>query len=182
MKQKKSSKIALCGTISALSVVMMFLTSLFPMATLALPALAGFILFIVVIELDVRWATTCYAAISLLSIFLSPDLSATLFFILFFGYYPIVKSLLEGKFSGKGFFIQWVPKLIVFNVAFALIAGASFLFINGEVMELLKEYSIPVLIGAWVVANGIFLLYDVACSRVISMYVHWFRPKYLRKL
>lgn len=60
MKEKNtfrnSSKTALGGIVAALSVTMMFLTAVIPTLTYALPAAAGILLMIVVIEIDKRWA------------------------------------------------------------------------------------------------------------------------------
>ena len=70
---KHSSKVALCGMICALCTVCMFMTGLFPFATYALPAIAGVLLCVVVIELSPRWALVVYLAVSCLSFLLSPD-------------------------------------------------------------------------------------------------------------
>ena len=80
---RNSGKIALGGLISALCLVCMFLTGLIPFATIALPAIAGVLLIVVVIELGKRWALLVYAAVSLLSILLTADMEAKLLFILF---------------------------------------------------------------------------------------------------
>ena len=39
--RSKAAKVALCGVVSALSVVLMLMTGIVPIATIALPALAG---------------------------------------------------------------------------------------------------------------------------------------------
>ena len=46
--RSKTSKVALCGVIAALSVVVLFLTGVVPVATIALPAVAGCFLIAVV--------------------------------------------------------------------------------------------------------------------------------------
>ena len=30
--------------------------------------------------------------------------------------------------------------------------------------------------------NAVFIVYDIAVSSVTTAYIHWFRPRYLRKL
>ena len=59
---KKSSKTAVGGVITALSIVLMFLTSVIPTLTYALPAAAGFLITLIVIEIDKKWALGVYAA------------------------------------------------------------------------------------------------------------------------
>ena len=78
----------------ALSLMIMFLTA-FPYMTYALPAIAGAVLIPVVIELGSKWAWMVYACVSFLSLLIAPSLEAKVMFIAFFGYYPIVKALLE---------------------------------------------------------------------------------------
>ena len=58
--QKKSRmgsmRVAFGGIIAAVDLVLLFLTGLFPMGTLALPALAGVLLLAVRIEVSAPWA------------------------------------------------------------------------------------------------------------------------------
>ena len=37
-------------------------------------------------------------------------------------------------------------------------------------------------VGGIILLNAVFVIYDLAVSRIITAYIHWFRPKYLRKL
>ena len=53
---KTSRKVALGGMVTALSLVLMFLTGVFPFATFALPGIAGLLLIMVVIEMGCRQA------------------------------------------------------------------------------------------------------------------------------
>lgn len=67
----KSTRVAFCGLAVGLSVALMFLTGMIPIATYALPALAGLPCIAVVVEMGARWAWPVYAAASILSIFLA---------------------------------------------------------------------------------------------------------------
>lgn len=110
---KKSSKTAVGGVITALSIVLMFLTSVIPTLTYALPAAAGFLITLIVIEIDKKWALGVYVAVSLLSVLLIADKEAAVMYIMFFGYYPIVKAIFEKHFHSM---LLWVLKFAVFNV------------------------------------------------------------------
>ena len=56
MRLKRSMKVALGGVFTALSLVILFLTGVAPMATIALPATAGCLLIPVVVEAGLPWA------------------------------------------------------------------------------------------------------------------------------
>lgn len=92
----------------------MFLTALLPMATFALPALAGLLMIMIVIEMGARWAWPTFAVVAILSVFFVPDKQAALLYVIFFGYYPILKALIERL---KNKIVQWVLKYAVFNAA-----------------------------------------------------------------
>ena len=93
--QRISYRVALGGIITALCLLLMFLTGVMPLLYLALPMVAGALLLIIVSEIGTGWAVLTYAAVSLLSIFVTFDKEAALIFILFFGHYPILRQQLE---------------------------------------------------------------------------------------
>lgn len=171
----KSKKIALCGIVSALSLILLALTGLFPFAEYALPAMAGALLAIPVIEFDRKTAIIAFLAVGVLSLFIAPIKESAFLFCLLFGYYPIIKSLLEAM---KSKLAEWGIKILLFNVAALL---SYFLLIQVMGMnELLEDfsfgvkYSILILLG---LGNIVFVLYDFALSQVIAFYIKTVRPK-----
>ena len=100
-KQKNSYRVALGGLITALSILFLLMTGFIPFGTYALPTLAGAVLVAIVIEFGSKTALLTYMAVSLLAIFITPDREAALLFIMFFGYYPILKEKLEIDHRGK---------------------------------------------------------------------------------
>lgn len=74
----KSKQIAAGGIASSLCLLTMFLTGVFPFATYALPAIAGTLLVVVVLELNRATAVMVYVSVSLLSLFIAPDKEAAL--------------------------------------------------------------------------------------------------------
>ncbi|MGN1130191.1 MAG: hypothetical protein ACI4Q8_02475, partial [Ruminococcus sp.] len=86
---KNTFKVALCGVISAFALVLMLLTGIIWGGTFAFPCFAGMLLTVVVIEFSPKWAYCVYGAVSLLSLILAGDKEAVVYFILFFGFYPI---------------------------------------------------------------------------------------------
>ena len=52
-----------------------------------------------VIEIGRKWAFTAYIVISILSIFILPDKETAMMFVGFFGYFPVLKSMIEQKLN-----------------------------------------------------------------------------------
>ena len=163
----KSGKIALGGMLTALGVVLMFLTGLIPIGTYALPAIAGVLLIVAVIEIGAKWAWMIYAAVAVLSLLFAADKEAALLFVLFFGYYPVLKSFLE-RISNK--VLSWISKFAVFNVA---VVACFFLAVN--FLQLPKDsFTVFGIYLPWVfliLGNAVFLIYDIALSGLVATYV-----------
>ncbi len=163
----KSGKIALGGLLSALGVVLMFLTGLIPIGTYALPAIAGVLLIVAVIEIGAKWAWMIYAAVAVLSLLFAADKEAALLFVLFFGYYPVLKSFLE-RISNK--VLSWISKFAVFNVA---VVACFFLAVN--FLQLPEDsFTVFGFYLPWVfliLGNAVFLIYDIALSGLVATYV-----------
>lgn len=75
----------------------MALVSIIPNLELALPAISGLFVAVIVIEVDKKWALGVWAAVSLLSLTVVPNKAAAIIYAVFFGYYPVLKSVLESK-------------------------------------------------------------------------------------
>jgi hypothetical protein len=179
MRQKRSSQIALGGIFSALCLVLMFMTGLVPFATYALPALAGAMLVAVVIEIGSKMAVLAYIGVSILSVFVVPDREAAMMFLVFFGYYPILKEKMESIPSRMA---EYALKLGLFNAT--IVAGYAVMttllgipLLSDSAAEFGK-YAVLVLLFF---GNVVFLLYDYALTRYISVYVKWFKPRFLRR-
>lgn len=163
----KSGKIALGGLLTALGVVLMFLTGLIPIGTYALPAIAGVLLIVAVIEIGAKWAWMIYAAVAVLSLLFAADKEAALLFVLFFGYYPVLKSFLE-RISNK--VLSWISKFAVFNVA---VVACFFLAVN--FLQLPEDsFTVFGFYLPWaflILGNAVFLIYDIALSGLVATYV-----------
>lgn len=165
--KKQTAKIAFCGMLIALGMVFMILTFL-PNFTYTLPALAGALLVIVVIEVDIKFAFISYAVVSLLSILLVPDKFSVLLYIGFFGYYPIIKALFE---KTKGNFLLWVYKFLSFNIVVLAMYFVAVHFFNLQDNKLIEYVKTPIGILILLAANIVFFLYDLAIDNVIGYYL-----------
>ncbi len=170
---KVAYKVALCGMISALSLVLMMLTTLIPVGTYALPIISGILLVAIVIEFNTKWAFAVYFVVSVLSFLLAGDKEAVLYFILFFGYYPILKSFFERV---KSKILQWILKYALFNAGMI----ASFyigIFLLGIPVEsfLIFGYNLP--LAFLFAGNILFYFYDKCVTIMLMSYIFNLRGK-----
>lgn len=86
MRNRLSFRVAFCGVLAALMIAVMLLGTMIPTTTYICPALAGVLLLPVVWEFGFRTGALLYLAVALLSLILSPNKEAALFFVLLFGW------------------------------------------------------------------------------------------------
>ena len=169
MKNQRTSPAApaaFCGMAVALETALMFLTGLMPTATYSLPALAGLVGIVIVVELGVKWAWPVYGAAPILSALIAPDKEAAALYVLFFGCYPILKAIVERRWRR---WTQWICKLLIFNAAAVL-----YYFIATRVLGVPEEsfWTFGILLPAVLLAAGnlVFLLYDYVVSGLVRVY------------
>lgn len=176
---KQTARIAICGVITALAVLLMLSTAVFPFATIALPAIAGMLLCIIVIEINGKWAVLGYIAISIIGMMITPDREAAMLFVCFFGFYPILKSGLE-KIRFRA--LEWIIKLSVFSVSiFVWYMIVMFILKMPGIIDEYTQYGQIFMIAMVVMAYFVFVLYDISLTLLISTYINWFKPKFLRR-
>lgn len=177
---RKSTQVAVGGMASSLCLLLMFLTGVIPFSTYWLPGAAGIVLFIVALENGMPTAFLVYASVSLLSVFIAPDKEAAITFIVFLGYYPIIKPKLE----------QWGSRPLRMVVKAALFNGAvlAVFFVTSKVLRLDEIYAemndFGQYSGAMMLAllNFTFWMYDHTLTLLIQNYLIRLRPKYLNRL
>ena len=160
MMKNKTKNTAICGLMTALSVVLMMLTTLVPVFMYVLPIVTGLLVLFTADLSNKKWGVGVYFSTAFLSLLLITDKEAALTYALFFGYYPLIKDLIEKHPKP----LAWFSKFILFNVAAVGIGVISFyLFgVSGEEYNEFGKYTIPILL---VMANVAFVLYDVCLSK-----------------
>ena len=164
---KKSVKVSMGGIVAALSLVLMFLTSVIPFGTYAFPTFAGILLVLLVFNLGYGYAAAVYVVTAVLSFLLITDKEAALYYTVFLGYYPIVKGLIE-RINQK--WLQYLIKFALFNVCMiaAFYIGITLLSIPQESFNLFGVY-LP-----WVfllIGNIFFFIYDLCITRLVTIYL-----------
>ena len=179
MRNKLAFKVSLGGIVTAVCVFSVFCTGMFPMLDYAIPTFAGFLMVIMIVETSARWAVTTYAATSFLSLLVTPNYQATLLFILFMGYYPILKFYLD-RMKNKA--VSVAIKYIVFNAAIIIFYMLfQYVFVGADMLEGMEMFGRYAVLVIWLAANAFFFLYDRVLTQLIDLYVNWFRKKILRR-
>jgi hypothetical protein len=173
---KQSSKCAVGGIVAALSLVLMISVAIIPFMTFALPALAGAFIVFVVIEIDKKWAVGVYAAVAILGIFLVPEKEVAVLYLAFFGYYPILKAVIESK---TGTVVGWILKILTFEITMIVSYWLmiKFMGVTIDEMDEFGVWAIPMLLGLGTFA---FIMYDIAISKLIILYLKRWR-KYFKR-
>ena len=174
---KTTTMISVCGLFAALSVVIM-LASYLGVTTYAVPAIAGALLVIIYLEFSAKNAFTVYLAVSVLS-FLICEKEAALCYALFFGYYPILKAYIE-RIHNKS--VQWITKILLFTVSFTIVTVLAILFLGIPVSEINMGFGVWGIIAFALAVEVMFVLYDIAMTRIITLYIVRYREKFRKMM
>ena len=154
---------------SALGVILLSIGALLQVLDLSMAALASLTVVFGVIELRGKYPYLIYAVTAVLSMLLVPVKTAPLVYLLFAGYYPILKALLERYLPRAA---SLLAKVLIFNLALFL---AAFLSVKLFMTELPAEW----LARWWLLflLTPVFLLYDLALTRLITAYLFKWRAR-----
>lgn len=181
---QKTKKLTLGAVLCALGVVLLSIGSLIQTVDLSAAALASFLCIFAVIELGGAYPWAIYVITGLLAVVLTPFGMAGWFYIAFFGYYPMIKEKVE-RLSRP---VSWIIKMITLNAAlficvvisyFLLFASSGkglleafvLMFGDGEATEIFA-------IAMLVLVNIVFVIYDLALTSVISLYINRLRHRF----
>lgn len=171
MKNKNTYRLALASVICTLCVIILFLGSVITVLDLSCAAVSAIAVTLVVIEAGGIYPWFVWLGASILGLLLCPDKFGSTTFLVFCGYYPMLKQYIERI---KSRIIQWTLKLMLFNAALTVIISAA-LFILG-----LPETEITYSIGVYGLCNLTFVIFDIALTRLISMYQFRFRDRFFK--
>lgn len=180
MKMSVSAKTALGAMVTALSVVIL-IPSAVQVFVYALPAMAGMLTMFAVVEIDKKWAIGSYIATSLIGLLFVANKEAVMYYVAFFGYYPVVKAILESKLPRA---LEYVLKFLIFNISIVIsgvllvkVFGMPYndlLGIDGE-SAFFTKYALPIML---VLGNLVFILYDVALTRMLTAYLYVWQKRF----
>lgn len=152
----KSSQIAKGGIFAALSLILLYLSSVLPTNKLFILGIASCIIPLSLITTGIKNTFIVYLAVSLLSLFIIPSKLISIAYILIFGAYGFVKYFIEKL---RNIPLEFVLKLLYFNISSAII-----IFIYKLVFLKIPNINIYLVILIMEVA---FIVYDYALTTFI---------------
>lgn len=154
-----SRRMAVCGVLAALCVVLMALGSAFGVLTYVCPMAAGIAVLLVRTRYGTRYALTLWCAAGLLALLLAPDLEMTALFLGLLGWYPAAKPALDRLPPvGRG-----LAKAAIFNGAVLAVYAALMALMGLDALGLGGRGEMAALL---LMGNILFFLYDRALDRL----------------
>lgn len=155
--------------LSALGVILLYVGSVIQVADLSMAVLASLLCVFAVIEYGKTAPWLVFGVTSVLSLVLLPQKTPAVVYTLFFGFYPILKERFE-KFDRIRCIVF---KELVFNAALIVILLAmKILFLE------FTDIPFMLYLIAIVLCEAVFLVYDFALTRLISLYVYKLRKRF----
>lgn len=159
-----TGKIALNGILGALALICLFLATVLPTNRLSLYALSSFFISVVIVESGIKAGWLFYVSTALLALIILPEKLGLVPYIIFFGFYGILKYYIEKL---DKLILEYILKFIYFN----LCIGTAWLLIRqffiAEITVRLPWFVVII------VLEIIFLIYDF----VYTLFVAYYRDK-----
>ena len=166
MKNKRTKDLTVASMLAAISVVVMLAGSFIDVMDLSVAALCSFFVFVAVIELGTIYGVLTFSVSGVLCMLLLPNKLPALYYLLFFGWYPIAKLPLDKLKRPLG----WLSKTLLYSVSLCAVLLTSTLVAPAE--ELMK-----ISVWAYVLCLPVLILYDVALGRVMLVYLRRWRHR-----
>ena len=154
-----AKRIALCAMMSALGVVLMVLGAALELGVYACPLLVGLCFVPIGKKFGIRYHIIVYAVTGILCLILVPNIEENLVFAAFFGWYPMVRPVLEKLPK----IFSWVLKFLIFN---AVIVAVEWLVITVFAPEAMPNVLLWTLL---LLGNITFFVYDLAIPKITRL-------------
>jgi len=160
---RKTRTLTLSALFSAFTVIILYIASVWPSGQIGLVAAASLFVAAAVIESGLVPGVYVFAASSIIAMLMIPNRAAPILYIAFFGFYPVLKSLIERL---RGTILQWVLKLLVFNISLTVLW-----FLLRELFFSLEGFS-PHIILVYLGGSVIFAMFDYGFTKMIWFYIN----------
>lgn len=178
--RQRTTRIAASGMMIALGVIFLYIGSLIDTLNIIMAAGASLLCVMAVVDYGPGYAFMLYAGTGLAALLLLPVKFTPTVYLLLVGYYPMVKERLE-RLAKRGTEpadlkkAKHVRRLRAVGI-FALklcIGNAAIiaLFLLARYVLLLPPSDKLLLLALWGMANVTFVLYDLALTQLISLYL-----------
>lgn len=179
---KKIKNLTVGALLSALSVAIIALGGVIEVLDLSVAAIASFICVFAVIEFGGAYPWLIFAVTSALSLMLIPTNLGAWCYVLFFGYYAILKEKIERLKKP----LAWIIKMIIGNIAFAILlfgfgtltygTGLDFVELVNKVFE--TDFGTVMVVAVILMVELLFVVYDIALTRIITFYLKKLRHRF----
>ncbi|MCR1935136.1 hypothetical protein ACQX0N_05775 [Clostridium tepidum] len=150
----KSSHIAKGGIFTAISFLLIYLSTILPINKLSLLATASAIIPISIISTNIKNGFLVYLSTSILcSLIVGISRSTVIFYIVFFGLYGIIKYYIEKL---NKLYIEIILKFIFFNISLLILFFIYKLFFKG--IPMLNKYKYTYIY--FIIAQIAFIVFD----------------------
>lgn len=165
MRKGDIFNIALSSLLASLAGVLVIVGGFFEMLDLSVAALSSLVVLVACEETKKGYPILVYTVSSAIALIFMPFRSATLYYVLFLGYYPIVKLRLDAMRKRAGRLAVRAIKFACFNTALFAIILLTKLFIGVD------ELYTPLLLTATIaLANVFFVCYDYFLAVMTVLY------------
>ena len=161
---KNSKVIAYSGVATALSVVMLFLGSIFWVLGYTMPLVASLVMIILLDSISQKSALLTFISTSIISFILLNDKECVLLYILFFGYYPLIRDKINDI---KHKFLSYLLKFITFNAAMVLTQVLCVYVFGIPFDDMLGKWGIVVFV---LCLNLVFVVFDKLYTLLLKLY------------
>lgn len=161
---KNSKVIAYSGVATALSVVMLFLGSIFWVLGYTMPLVASLVMIILLDSISQKSALLTFISTSVISFILLNDKECVLLYILFFGYYPLIRDKIN---EIKPKFLSYLLKFVSFNAAMVLTQILCVYVFGIPFDDMLGKWGIVVFA---LCLNLVFVVFDKLYTLLLRLY------------
>lgn len=161
---KISKVIAYSGVATALSVVMLFLGSIFWVLGYTMPLVASLVMIILLDSISQKSALLTFISTSIISFILLNDKECVLLYILFFGYYPLIRDKINDI---KPKFLSYLLKFITFNAAMVLTQVLCVYVFGIPFDDMLGKWGIVLFV---LCLNLVFVVFDKLYTLLLKLY------------
>lgn len=161
---KNSKVIAYSGVATALSVVMLFLGSIFWVFGYTMPLVASLVMIILLDSISQKSALLTFVSTSIISFILLNDKECVLLYVLFFGYYPLIRDKIN---EIKPKFLSYLLKFVTFNAAMVLTQILCVYVFGIPFDDMLGKWGIVVFA---LCLNLVFVVFDKLYTLLLRLY------------
>ncbi len=171
--KRTAHRVSLTAMFASMSLLFLYLASILPTMRIAMYFLSSVFVMGLVLEEEIGLAFLMFAAVSVLSLLLMPNILRVVPYVLFFGHYGIGKFFIEMNIKDK--VVRYIIKLLYYNVAIVL------MFLLAK--QILIQDVLGTGIAVWIViilAEIAFIIYDFAFTKVTAYYFNNIRRKLMK--